>query len=137
MSLIHFYREQFLELSAQFEPVWEEELFYNFGYRWFSHTHSGIKESFQMSGGKREALHVMYAIELPNWYKRTNLCDEIKNIKSPYEVSLYMLMDKILITSSASFEHLQITSLGFVNQARAEIIDLVFSAIEKVECGTR
>ncbi|MNY82672.1 hypothetical protein D3C86_2249210 [compost metagenome] len=44
-----------------------------------------------------------------------------------------MLMDKILITSSISIENLQVTSLGFVNQARAEIIDLVFSAIEKAD----
>ena len=129
MNLIHYYREQFLELISQFEPNWEEEPFYKFGFRWNSFTTTMHKEFFQMTQIQSEPLYLMYAIELPEKYKNTNISEVVKNVSSSYELSMYFFSDKILLTSCVSIDNLQQTSLGFLNQARGEIIDLVFSAI--------
>ncbi|NQX58675.1 hypothetical protein [Paenibacillus qinlingensis] len=130
MNLIHYYREQFLELKSQFEPNWEEEPFYQFGYRWNAFTANMYKEFFQMTQMQNEPLCLMYAIELPEIYKNTNISEVVKRVSSSYELSMYVFSEKILLTSCISIENLQQTSLGFLNQARGEIIDLVFSAIQ-------
>ena len=49
MNLIHYYRQQFLELISQFEPNWEEDLNYRFGFRWNSYAEPSFKEIFQMT----------------------------------------------------------------------------------------
>jgi hypothetical protein len=130
MNLIHYYREQFLELISQFEPKWEEEADFSFGYRWNSYSMNLYKEFFQMTQIQGEALYLMYAIELPEKYKNTNISDVVKDVPSSYELSMYYFSEKILLTSCVSIDNLQQTSLGFLNQARGEMIDLVFSAIQ-------
>ncbi|MDR6549204.1 hypothetical protein [Paenibacillus qinlingensis] len=130
MNLIQYYREQFLELVSQFEPNWEEEPFFKFGYRWNAMTSNLYKEFFQISQMKGEHMYLMYAIELPEIYKNTNIVEVVKNVSSSYELSMYMFSNKILLSSCVSIENLQQTTLGFLNQARGEIIDLVFSAIQ-------
>lgn len=130
MNLIHYYREQFIELIALFEPTWEEDPFYKYGFRWNAMTTKMFKESFQMSQGEGEPLYLMYALELPEKYKNTNISEVVKKESSSYELSMYYYSEKILLISCVSIENLQQTSLGFLNQARGEIIDLVFSAIQ-------
>ncbi|WP_261304692.1 hypothetical protein [Paenibacillus andongensis] len=130
MNLIHYYRQQFLELISQFEPNWEEDRTYRFGFRWNSYAKSSFKEIFQMTHFPSEPLYLVYAIELSEKYKKTNISDVVKNASSSYELSLYLFSDKILLTSCVSIESLQQTTLGYVNQARGEFIDLVFSAIQ-------
>ena len=75
-------------------------------------------------------MYLAYAIELPEKYKKTNISEVVNNASSSYELILYLFSDKILLTSCVSIESLQQTTLGYVNQARGEIIDLVFSAIQ-------
>lgn len=130
MNLMHYYRQQFLELISQFEPNWEEDHNYRFGFRWNSYAKSSFKEIFQMTQFPSEPLYLVYAIELPEKYKKTNISEVVKNVSSSYELSLYLFSDKMLLSSCVSIENLQQTKLGFVNQARGEIIDLVFSAIQ-------
>lgn len=45
-----------------------------------------------------ESLYLMYAIELPEKYKNTNINEVVKNVSSSYELSMYDFSDKILIT---------------------------------------
>lgn len=130
MNLIHYYREQFLELISQFEPKWEEEPFDKYGFRWNSIANNMFSEFFQITQVYGEPLHLVYGIELPSIYKHTNIDEVVKNVSSAYELSMYVLSDNILLTSGVSVDNLQQTSLGFLNQARGEIIDLVFSAIQ-------
>jgi hypothetical protein len=130
MNLIHYYRQQFLELISQFEPNWEEDRHYRFGFRWNTYAKSSFKEFFQMTQFPSEPLYLVYAIELPERYKKMNISEVVKNASSSYELSLFLFSDKILLSSCVSIESLQQTTLGYVNQARGEIIDLVFSAIQ-------
>ncbi|NQX68987.1 hypothetical protein HQN90_22930 [Paenibacillus alba] len=130
MDLKHYYRQQFLELIEQFEHHWEEDLLYQYGFRWNSYANSTYKEIFQITHFRDESLYMIYTIELPESYKKTNMSDVVKNSSSTYELSMYYLSDKILLSACVSIEHLQQTSLGFLNQARGELIDLVFSAIQ-------
>ncbi|CAN7616502.1 hypothetical protein LJR153_004624 [Paenibacillus sp. LjRoot153] len=130
MNLIDYYREQFLELKSQFEPNWEEDPFYQFGFRWNAFTTNRYKEFFQLTQIQGEPLYLMYAIELPEKYKNTNISEVVKSASSSYELTMYYFSEKILLTSCVSIDNLQQTSLGFLNQARGEIIDLVFSAIQ-------
>ncbi|KRE98416.1 hypothetical protein ASG89_05250 [Paenibacillus sp. Soil766] len=130
MNLIHYYREQFIELKSQFEPNWEEDPLYKFGYRWNAITKNMYKEFFLITQMQDEPLCLMYVIELPEKYKKTNISEVVKNVSSSYELSMYYNSEKILLASCISIENLQQTSLGFLNQARGEIIDLVFSAIQ-------
>ena len=74
-------------------------------------------------------MYLMYAIQIPEKYKNTNISEVVKNVSYSYELSMYLFSDKILLTSCVSVENLQQTSLGFLNQARGEIIYLVFSTI--------
>ncbi|MEC0232116.1 hypothetical protein [Paenibacillus alba] len=130
MDLKHYYRQQFLELIEQFEHHWEEDLLYHYGFRWNSYANSTYKEIFQITHFRDESLYMIYTIELPESYKKTNMSDVVKNSSSTYELSMYYLSDKILLSACVSIELLQQTSLGFLNQARGELIDLVFSAIQ-------
>jgi hypothetical protein len=134
MNLIHYYREQFTELTSQFEQTWEEEPQYRFGFLWHSNANAAFKEKFQMTQTSEEPLHLMYAIELPESYIKTNICEAIKHVKTTYELSMYVFSHKIMLTTRVSIDQLQMTSLGFINQARAEIIDLLFSSIQVTEC---
>ncbi|OCT14647.1 hypothetical protein A8709_25020 [Paenibacillus pectinilyticus] len=133
MNLIHYYRQQFLELITQFEQSWEEEPHYKFGFLWHSYANTSYKEMFHLTQSRQESIYLMYAIELPATYTHSNISDVIKHVASPYELSIYVFPHKLLLTSSISTDNLQQTTLGFVNQARAEIIDLVFSAITQVD----
>ncbi|OAS18442.1 hypothetical protein [Paenibacillus oryzisoli] len=136
MNLIHYYRQQFIELTAQFEKVWEEDSDYKFGFLWRSHVGSAYKEMFQITQTRQESLCLMYVMELPESYKRTNISEVIKHVTSAYELSMYVFASKIMLTSCISIENLQQTSLGFIHHARAEMIDLVFSAIRQVDYET-
>lgn len=136
MNLIHYYRQQFVELTAQFEKVWEEDSHYKFGFLWRSQMSSSYKEMFQMTQMRQEPVYLMYVMELPESYKRTNISEVIKNVASSYELSMYVFSSKIMLTSCVSIENLQQTSLGFLHHARAEMIDLVFSAIKQVDYET-
>ncbi|MGG1554792.1 hypothetical protein [Paenibacillus ferrarius] len=131
MNLIAYYRQQFIELSDQFEPHWKEERDYQFGFRWTSTAHSTYREFFQLTQFPQEPIYLIYAILLPESFKHTNIGDAVKSLSSPYEMSIYYVRDKLLLTACISTEQLQQTSLGFLNQARGEIIDVVFSAIHK------
>ncbi|MDR6554904.1 hypothetical protein [Paenibacillus qinlingensis] len=133
MNLIHYYRQQFIELTAQFEQVWEEDSQYKFGFLWRLQGTTPYKEIFHMTQTGQEPLYLMYAIELPESYKRTNISDVIKSVASDYELSMYVFSSKIMLTSCISIEYLQQTSLGFIHHARAELIDLVFSVIQQVD----
>ncbi|GGA08906.1 hypothetical protein GCM10008018_63170 [Paenibacillus marchantiophytorum] len=130
MNLKHYYRQQFLELITQFEHHWEEDPLYHYGFRWHSETNSSYKEIFQISQFPDETLYMIYTIELPDTYKRTNIHDVVRSASSPYELSMYYFADKILLSACVCIDFLQQTSLGFLNQARGELIDLVFSAIQ-------
>lgn len=129
MNLIAYYRQQFIELTAQFEPYWKEEPHYSYGFRWNSTAHSTFREIFQLTQFSHEPLYLVYAVVLPESFRHTNISDVVKNAPSAYELSMYYVKDHILLTACVSMDHLQQTSLGFVNQARGEMIDLVFSAI--------
>ncbi|MNY66874.1 hypothetical protein D3C86_2043680 [compost metagenome] len=94
---------------------------------------NSYKEIFQMTQARQEPLYFMYAIELPESYKKTNISDVIKNVASAYELSMYIFSSKILLTSCISIENLQQTSLGWINYARSEMIDLVFTAVKRVD----
>ncbi|MNR07540.1 hypothetical protein D3C85_1236640 [compost metagenome] len=103
---------------------------YRFGFRWNSFTANLYKEYFQITQIQDQPLYLLYAIELPERYKNTNISEVFRDVPSTYELSLVFFSDKVLLTSCVPIENLQQTSLGFLNQARGEIIDLVFSAIE-------
>ncbi|WNR45691.1 hypothetical protein [Paenibacillus roseipurpureus] len=130
MNLIHYYRQQFLELTSQFEQTWEEEPFYKIGFLWYSYANAAYKEIFQLTQTSQDPLYLVYAIELSASYKETSIGDVIKQATSAYELACYVFPDKVMVTASVSTEDLKQTSLGFINQARAEMIDHVFSAIQ-------
>ncbi|MFC5530373.1 hypothetical protein [Cohnella yongneupensis] len=124
MTLIEFYKNLIVEAFQKFEPVWQEDLKYGLGFRWIKRNYPQ-KEQFQITDLMSEPPVLMYSIVLPEPYLHTTIYEEIKNYKSQYELTLAILDRKLWLNATISTANLQDSIMGFINQARSQLMNIV------------
>lgn len=130
MELKDFYRQQFIRLSQEFEPDWEERSLHQRGYRWLKHN-TKREETFQIIALDTEPLYFMYNIRLSTDYIQTNIVQVVNQFDSYYELSVHTFHDKILLCAIITDERLDQSILSFTAMARGEMIDILDSLIDQ------
>lgn len=132
MRLTQFYRELFLEATQLYEPVWKEEQDLLFGYRWYKDNYP-LKEHFQITDAGSAGPILMYTLVLPEAYLNTTIYEEVKRYISPIEVSIVISSRKVWLNASLRSDHLQSSLMGFINQARGELSNILDCVIQRTE----
>ncbi|QMV41416.1 hypothetical protein [Cohnella cholangitidis] len=123
MKLIQFYRQLFLEATRVYEPVWEEEAVV-FGYRWHKRNYP-LWEQFQIKDMEPDHPVLMYSLILPEAYLETTIYEEIKRYPSKYELSIVILNRQIFLNATLQTDKLQDSMMGFMHQARGELMNIL------------
>lgn len=129
MTLLEFYRGLIVEAFQKFEPVWKQDGDYAQGYRWYKRNYPN-REQLQITDLSGEAPVIMYSIVLPEQYLRTTICQEIKNYRSQYELTLVILGRELWLNAAVSTANLQESIMGFIHQARSQLMNIVDCTIQ-------
>jgi hypothetical protein len=124
LKLIEFYRQLFLEAVQIFEPVWIEEEDVLFGYRWSKHNYP-LMEQFQITDMHPDHPVLMYTIVLPESYLDTTIYEEVKKYSSKFDLSIVIMNRKLWLNAAMSTGMLQDSLMGFMNQARGELMNIM------------
>jgi len=131
VKLIQFYRQLFMEATRVYEPVWEEEAV-PFGYRWHKRNYP-LKEQFQIRDMEPDYPALMYSLILPESYLGTTIYEEIKRYPSKYELSIVILDRRIWLNATLQSDKLQDSLMGYLNQARGELTNILDCIIQLPE----
>jgi hypothetical protein len=124
VKLIEFYKQRFLEAIDVFEPVWEEEETALFGYRWYKRNYP-LTEQFQIKEMYPDNPVLTYSLVLPESYLETSIYEEIKRYPSQYDLSIVILNRKLWLNAATPTNKLQDSIMGFLNQARGELMNIL------------
>jgi hypothetical protein len=131
VKLIHFYKRLFDEAVRAYEPVWEEEAV-TYGYLWSKYNYP-LQEQFQIKDMEPDYPTLMYSLVLPESYLGTTIYEEIKRYPSKYELSIVILNRQIWLNATLQTDKLQDSLMGFLNQARGELMNILDCLIRRSE----
>lgn len=129
MTLLEFYKGLTVEAFQKFEPVWREDGGYAQGFRWSKRNYPN-REQLQITDLVGEEPVIMYSIVLPEPYMRTTICQEIRNYRSQYELTLVILGRELWLNAAVSTAKLQESIMGFIHQARSQLMNIVDCTIQ-------
>jgi hypothetical protein len=132
LKLVQFYRELFLEAVREYEPVWKEEQDVMFGYRWHKNDYP-LTEQFQITDAYPSSPVLMYSMVLPESYLQTTIYEEIKGNCSPFDLSIVILNRKLWLNAALHSDHLQSSLMGFLHQARGELMNILDCIIQRAD----
>lgn len=128
MTLLEFYRDQFLEIVNEFEKDWIRSTINQLGIGWEKRTREFI-EIFRIEELEDQSTVLTYSIILPKRYKQYKINYSLQYFQSQYQISLLPHQDGLMLMISTSAESLNETVLGFLYRVRAELIDLIMISL--------
>ncbi|AZN42202.1 hypothetical protein [Paenibacillus albus] len=132
MKLLEFYKELFEDAASRFEPVWQADLAYSHGFRWTKDNYP-IQEQFRITDMGDEPPVIMFSIVLPDMYSETNVFDEVYRYPSHNDMSIVLMSQQIWVNASLCTSKLEQSVLGFIHQARSEIMNIFDCVILKTD----
>lgn len=132
MTLVEFYKQLVLEAFKNFEPVWQIDHTYELGYRWLKCDYP-IQEQLQIMELHNEPPVLIYSFLLPESYLQTTIFEEIRRYDSEYALSLAILNNKLWLNASVSTEILHDSIMGFIHQARGQLMNIIDCTIQLQE----
>lgn len=124
VKLLQFYRQLFLEATSIYEPVWEEDKSIEFAYRWHKSNYT-LREQFQINDMSPNHPVIIYSLVLPASYLETTIYEEVKRYPSKYELSIVILNRQIWLNAALRTDRIQDSLMGFLNQARGELMNIL------------
>lgn len=129
MTLIDFYQNLIVDAFHKFEPVWRLDREYKHGIRWIKRNYPN-QEQLQLTDLRDETPLITYSILLPESYLQTTIFEEIGNYRSQYKLTLFVLDRKVWLSATLSTSNLQESIMGFIHQARSQLMNIVDSTIQ-------
>ncbi|MFC5404528.1 hypothetical protein [Cohnella soli] len=124
MKLTEFYKQLFLEAINAYEPVWEEEERVPFGYRWRKRNYP-LHELFQIKDMHPGQPVLMFTLVLPETYLQTTIYEEIRRYPSAFDMSIVLYNKQLWLNAALQTDKLQDSIMGFLNQARGELMNVL------------
>lgn len=132
VTLIDFYKLLIHEAFDNFEPVWRLDTEYKQGFRWMKCNYPN-QEQLLLTNRQHDTPVLIYSIVLPEPYKRTTIGNEIRRYASDYELSLAHWDGKLWLNATVSTENLHDSIMGFIHQARGQLMNIIDCTIELQE----
>jgi len=129
LTLIDFYQNLIVDAFHKFEPVWRLDREYKHGIRWIKRNYPN-QEQLQLTDLRDETPLITYSILLPESYLQTTIFEEIGNYRSQYKLTLFVLDRKVWLSATLSTSNLQESIMGFIHQARSQLMNIVDSTIQ-------
>ncbi|WP_219837889.1 hypothetical protein [Paenibacillus sp. R14(2021)] len=123
MKLLEFYRALFEDATSRFEPVWQLDHTYIYGYRWTKNNYP-LKEQFRIYNAGDEPPLLMFSVVLPEYYAQTNVFDEVYRYPTNNEMSVVIKDRQIMVNASLCTSNLEHSVLGFIHQARSDMMNI-------------
>ncbi|MFC5470779.1 hypothetical protein ACFPPD_18995 [Cohnella suwonensis] len=124
MKLTEFYRQLFLEAISMYEPVWEDEEQVSYGYRWRKRNYP-LPEQFQIIDMHPGHPVLIFSMVLSEAYLQTTIYEEIRRYPSSFDLSIVLLNKQLWLNASLQTDKLQDSIMGFLNQARGELMNVL------------
>jgi hypothetical protein len=132
MRLLEFYRALFEDATNRFEPVWHMDAGYPWGYRWTKNNYP-LPEQFRIFTTGDESPILMFSVVLPNSYAKTNVFDEVYRYPTNNEMTVVIKDREIWVNASLCTSQLEHSVLGFINQARSDMMNIFDCLILKTD----